>query len=335
MKDITKYQGVIPAFYACYDAEGNISTEGVKALTRHLIAKGVKGVYVGGSSGECIYQHVDERKAVLEAVMSEAKGKLTVIAHVGCNNTADSVELARHAESVGVDAIASIPPIYFHLPEYAIAKYWNDMSAAAPNTEFVIYNIPQLAGTGLTMSLLREMLKNPNVVAVKNSSMPTQDIQMFKDAGIAARGEGNFVVFNGPDEQFVSGRVIGADGGIGGTYAVMPELYLAMNEHINKGEIEAARAIQAQRYAAPGYEDVRCNAQLTAGQVRRICRMTPAAEQLLRASYETLGLSARAHDRILRVARTIADLSGKRLLDEDSLLEALQYRAQEKVDLTF
>ena len=224
MKDITKYQGVIPAFYACYDAEGNISTEGVKALTRHLIAKGVKGVYVGGSSGECIYQHVDERKAVLEAVMSEAKGKLTVIAHVGCNNTADSVELARHAESVGVDAIASIPPIYFHLPEYAIAKYWNDMSAAAPNTEFVIYNIPQLAGTGLTM--------------------PTQDIQMFKDAGIAARGEGNFVVFNGPDEQFVSGRVIGADGGIGGTYAVMPELYLAMNEHINKGEIEAARAIQ-------------------------------------------------------------------------------------------
>ena len=235
MKDLTKYCGVIPAFYACYDAEGNISTEGAKALTRHLIAKGVKGVYVGGSSGECIYQHPDERKKLLEAVMSEAKGKITVIAHVGCNNT---------AESVGVDAIASIPPIYFHLPEYAISKYWNDMSAAAPNTDFVIYNIPQLAGTGLTMSLLHEMLKNPNVVAVKNSSMPTQDIQMFKDAGIAARGEGSFVVFNGPDEQFVSGRVIGADGGIGGTYAVMPELYLAMNDHINKGEIEKARAIQ-------------------------------------------------------------------------------------------
>ena len=100
-------------------------------------------------------------------------------------------------------------------------------------------------------------------------------------------------------------------------------------------QVLAARAVQAQRYAAPGYEGVHCNAQLTAGQVRRICRMTPAAEQLLRASYETLGLSARAHDRILRVARTVADLAGKRLLDEDSLLEALQYRAQEKVELTF
>ena len=116
MKDIKKYQGVIPAFYACYDAEGNISTEGVKALTRHLIAKGVKGVYVGGSSGECIYQHVNERKAVLEAVMSEAKGKLTVIAHVGCNNTADSVELARHAESVPLQNTGTICPLLLPTP---------------------------------------------------------------------------------------------------------------------------------------------------------------------------------------------------------------------------
>lgn len=246
MKDHTKYQGVIPAFYACYGQDGSISAKGVKALTRHLIAKGVKGVYVGGSSGECIYQHPDERKAVLEAVMSEARGKITVIAHVACNNTADSVELAAHAEACGVDAIAAIPPIYFHLPEYAIAGYWNAMSAAAPHTEFVIYNIPQLAGTALTMSLLRTMLQNPNVVAVKNSSMPTQDIQMFKDAGIAARGQNGFVVFNGPDEQFVSGLAMGADGGIGGTYAVMPELFLKMYELVHKGEMDAARALQYQ-----------------------------------------------------------------------------------------
>jgi len=176
--------------------------------------------------------------------MSEAKGKITVIAHVACNNTADSVELAAHAEQCGVDAIAAIPPIYFHLPNYAIADYWNAMSAAAPNTEFVIYNIPQLAGTALTMPLLAEMLKNPNVVAVKNSSMPVQDIQMFKDAGIAARGKDGFAVFNGPDEQFVSGRVMGADGGIGGTYAVMPELFLKMNELLGKGDIATARHVQ-------------------------------------------------------------------------------------------
>lgn len=244
MRDIRKYQNVIPAFYACYDKHGEVSTDGVRALTRHLISKGIKGVYVGGSSGECIYQHVDERKKVLEAVMDEAKGELTVIVHVGCNNTADSVELAAHAQRVGADAIASIPPIYFHLPEYAIADYWNAMSQAAPELDFVIYNIPQLAGTALTMSLLQEMLKNPNVIAVKNSSMPTVDIHQFKAAGIKARGENGFVVFNGPDEQFVSGRAIGADGGIGGTYAVMPELYLKMDELIRANNLSDALTIQ-------------------------------------------------------------------------------------------
>lgn len=239
MRNIEKYQGIIPAFYACYDDDGNISEERTKSLTRHLIAKGVKGVYVCGSSGECIYQGKEERKRTLEAVMSEAKGKLTVIAHVACNNTADSCELAAHAESLGVDAIAAIPPIYFHLPEYAIAQYWNDISAAAPNTDFVIYNIPQLAGTTLTMPLFKTMLKNPNVIGVKNSSMPTQDIQMFKDEA----GEGH-VVFNGPDEQLVSGLAIGADGGIGGTYAVMPELYLWIFDAVKAGDIPRARAIQ-------------------------------------------------------------------------------------------
>lgn len=239
MKDLKKYQGVIPAFYACYDEKGEVSLERVRALARYLIGKGVNGLYVGGSSGECIYQGVEERKRALEAVMEEARGKVTVIAHVACNNTRDSRELAAHAESQGVDAIAAIPPIYFHLPEYAIAAYWNDISAAAPNTDFVIYNIPQLAGVALTLPLLREMRKNPNVIGVKNSSMPVQDIQMWRDEG----GD-NFVVFNGPDEQFVSGLAAGACGGIGGTYAVMPELFMKARTLLLEGKVENARQIQ-------------------------------------------------------------------------------------------
>lgn len=95
MRNLEKYKGVIPAFYAYYDKEGKISPEGVQALTKYFIEKGVKGVYVNGSSGECIYQSVEDRKIVLENVMKAAEGKLTVIAHVACNNTKDSMELAR------------------------------------------------------------------------------------------------------------------------------------------------------------------------------------------------------------------------------------------------
>ena len=242
MKDIQKYQGVFPAFYACYDHNGEIDPAAVRKLTAFLIQKGVKGLYVGGSSGECIYQSVPERKLLLENVMEAAQGRLTVIAHVACNNTRDSQELARHAESLGVDAIASIPPIYFRLPEHAIAKYWNDISAAAPNTDFIIYNIPQLAGVALTIPLLKEMLKNPNVIGVKNSSMPVQDIQMFKDEG--TKNGRPFVVFNGPDEQIISGLMMGADGGIGGTYGAMPELIVKLFELFYAGKREEARALQ-------------------------------------------------------------------------------------------
>lgn len=239
MRDLNKYKGVIPAFYACYDQNGNISPEGVQALTRYFVEKGVKGVYVNGSSGECIYQSVEDRKIVLENVMKAAEGKLTVINHVACNNTKDSMELAKHAQSLGVDAIAAIPPIYFRLPEHAIAKYWNDISSAAPNTDFVIYNIPQLAGVALTMGLFEKMRKNPKVIGVKNSSMPVQDIQMFKQAA----GE-DYIIFNGPDEQFISGYAIGAEGGIGGTYGAMPELFLKMEEFVKANEMEKARKLQ-------------------------------------------------------------------------------------------
>lgn len=237
--NLKKYEGVIPAFYACYDENGEVSPERVRASAQYHIDKGVQGVYVNGSSGECIYLSVEDRKLILENVMAVAKGKLTVIAHVACNNTKDSVELAKHAESLGVDAIAAIPPIYFRLPAYSIARYWNDMSKAAPNTDFIIYNIPQLSGTTLTRDLYAEMRKNPRVIGVKNSSMPTQDIQMF-----VADGGDDHIVFNGPDEQFISGRVIGAKAGIGGTYGVMPDLFLKLNELIKESDFETAKELQ-------------------------------------------------------------------------------------------
>lgn len=239
MRDLTKYHGVMPAFYGCYKDDGSISETRARALTRYLIESGVKGTYVGGSSGECIYQRPAERKKILETVVDEAAGRLTIIAHVACNNTEDSMELAAHAESVGVDAIASIPPIYFRLPDHAVAKYWNDISSAAPHTDFVIYNIPQLAGTALTVPLFKEMLKNPHVIGVKNSSMLETDIQEFKAAG----GD-DCIVFNGPDEQFIAGRIMGAQGAIGGTFGVMPKLYLKADALFKSGDLEQARRLQ-------------------------------------------------------------------------------------------
>lgn len=294
--NLKKYEGVIPAFYACYDENGEVSPERVRALTQYHIDKGVQGVYVNGSSGECIYLSVEDRKLILENVMAVAKGKLTVIAHVACNNTKDSVELAKHAESLGVDAIAAIPPIYFRLPAYSIARYWNDMSKAAPNTDFIIYNIPQLSGTTLTRDLYAEMRKNPRVIGVKNSSMPTQDIQMF-----VADGGDDHIVFNGPDEQFISGRVIGAKAGIGGTYGVMPDLFLKLNELIKESDFETAKELQ---YAINDviYKMVNGRANLYA-VIKEILRLNEKLDLgSVRAPLEPL------HEEDLTIAKEAAEL---------------------------
>ena len=235
---LSKYKGIIPAFYACYDEAGEISEERINKLSNYLYEKGVKGLYVGGSSGECIYQNLEERKATLKYVAKNVKGKLTLIAHVGAPSTRESIELAQYAEELGYDALSAIPPIYFQLPETAIEKYWTEIIDST-ELPFIIYNIPQTTGYNLSINLLGKLLKNEKIIGVKNSSMPVMDIERFK----AAANE-DFIVFNGPDEQYVAGRIIGADSGIGGTYGVMPELFLKAEKFVAAGNFTEARSIQ-------------------------------------------------------------------------------------------
>lgn len=238
--NLEKFRGVIPAFYACYDEQGNVSEEATKELGNHLYNKKVKGLYVGGSSGECIYQTLEERKETLRIVAENLRGKLTLIAHVGAPSTRDSVILAQYAAELGYDALSAIPPIYFKLPENSVYNYWSKIMDAT-DLPFIIYNIPQTTGFDLSISLLQKLRNNPKVIGVKNSSMPVMDIERFK----AAAGE-NFIVFNGPDEQFVAGRLIGADGAIGGTYGVMPELFLYADEFVKTNDFVHAREIQTK-----------------------------------------------------------------------------------------
>ncbi len=235
---LEKFKGIFPALYACYDDLGEISEERIKKLCNYLYGKRVKGLYVGGSSGECIYQSIEERKAVFKYVAETLKGKLTLIAHVGAPSTRDSIILAQYAEELGYDALSSIPPIYFKLPEESIYKYWTEIIDST-ELPFFIYNIPQTTGYSLSIDLFKRLLKNPKVKGIKNSSMPALDIERFKSIG----GD-DIIVFNGPDEQYISGRLVGADSGIGGTYGVMPELFLMAERFLTTGRIVEARNIQ-------------------------------------------------------------------------------------------
>jgi magnesium chelatase family protein len=90
--------------------------------------------------------------------------------------------------------------------------------------------------------------------------------------------------------------------------------------------VQAARDIQNQRFSGNGSSDIVCNADMRIGEVRQFCNLQPEGQSLMRAAMSQLNLSARAYHRILKLARTIADLSGSEEIQSPHLAEALQYR---------
>lgn len=238
MKNLNKFRGVFCALNAIYDKNDNIDTEKIKQLVKKYKSLGVKGVYACGSTGEGFLLSTEERKTVAEAVCEAAGNDFTVIVHIGCASTKESIELAKHAERIGADAVSAVPSVYYHLPEESVKLHWQSIIDSA-DIPFIIYNIPQLTGFNLSPHFLKEMAENEKVIGVKNSAEPVFLMERYRQAV----GD-DFIIFNGSDEQFLGGRLMGADAGIGGTYGCMPELFVALNKLINENRIDEAKELQ-------------------------------------------------------------------------------------------
>lgn len=236
--DVSKFRNVTVALNTPFAADGSVDVEAVKAVSRYFRDKGIRQMYVCGSTGEGFLLDTEERMLVAETVVKEVGQDMNIIVHVGCPDTRHACILAAHAEKIGAAATSAVPCVYYRPSEESVYRHWTAITEAA-DLPFFIYNIPQLTGFNLSMNLFGRMLENERVAGVKCSSDPAQDILRFKQAG----GK-DFIVFNGPDEQFVAGRLLGADAGIGGTYGAMPELYLKMDELIGRGEWEKAAQVQ-------------------------------------------------------------------------------------------
>lgn len=238
MTDLNKFRGVFCALNAIYDKDDNIDRDKMKQLVKVYKSLGVRGVYACGSTGEGFLLSTEERKQVAAAVKEAAGDDFTVIVHVGCASTKESIELAKHAQSIGADAVSTVPSVYYHLPAESVKLHWESIINAT-DVPFIIYNIPQLTGFDLSPAMLGEFAKNEKIIGVKNSAEPVYLMERYrKTAG------DDFIIFNGSDEQFVGGRIMGADAGIGGTYGCMPELFVALDNLVNENRIEEAKVLQ-------------------------------------------------------------------------------------------
>lgn len=233
-------QGVMPALLTPFNQQQQVDTDSLRRLVRFNVEQGVDGLYVGGSTGEAFLQSIQEREQVLEIVAEEAKGKVTLIAHVGAISTQESQTLGAAAHRYGFDAVSAVTPFYYPFSFNEHCDHYRAVIDSSGGLPMVVYNIPALSGVKLTLDQIATLISLPGVGALKQTSGDLYEMEKIR------RAHPELVLYNGYDEIFASGLLAGADGGIGSTYNVMGWRYLAIKRAIQEGDVSRAMQLQSE-----------------------------------------------------------------------------------------
>ena len=233
-------RGVMAALLTPFDGQQKLDKESLRRLVRFNLRQGVDGLYVGGSTGEAFVQSGTERQEVLEIVAEEAKGKMTLIAHVGCVSTLESQQLARAAVGYGYDAVSAVTPFYYPFSFEEHCAHYQAIIESADGLPMVEYNIQALSGVKLTLVQINTLVTLPGVGALKQTSGDLFQMEQIR------RAHPDLVLYNGYDEIFASGLLAGADGGIGSTYNIMGWRYQGMVAALKVGDVAKAQQLQCE-----------------------------------------------------------------------------------------
>lgn len=230
----SQIRGILPALVTPFDASGEFAEAAFEKLLERVYRTGVDGVYVCGSTGEGLLQSVAQRKRVTESAVRNSPREKQVIVHTGAHRTADAVELTRHAAGLGVTAVSSLPPAGAYSFD-EIRAYYRAL-ATASDVPFLVYYFPAFAAAITNVAQILELCSLPNVVGLKFTDHDLYRLTRLRNAGA--------VVFNGYDEVLVAGLLMGANGGIGTFYNLIPELFVEVHRLAGAGQWTEARATQ-------------------------------------------------------------------------------------------
>ena len=234
MKD---FSGMYAALLTAFNKDGSINYEATGMLAERNIQKGLKGMYVAGSSGEAMMMSEEERVSLLEYVSRLNKGRVTLIAHVGSTSTDAAIRMAKRAAELGYDAVSAVAPYYYSFSGEAIRGYYTDILNAT-DLPMLIYNFPASGGFDCMLSLVSDMIDNKKLMGVKHTTVNLFELERFKHM------KRPLTVFNGFDEMLIGGLSMGADGGIGSTYNFLQDDMLAIYAAFKKGDLKKAMEVQ-------------------------------------------------------------------------------------------
>ena len=235
-------QGLIAATYTPMHDDESLNLDVVAPLTDRLIADGVSGLYVCGSTGEGVSLSTDEREQVAQAYVNAAADRVPVVVQVGHNSLTESRRLARHAQQIGVAAISANAPSYFKVSDVdVLIDCMAKTVSAAPDLPFYYYHIPTLTGAAVDMVALLQRAGDriPNLAGIKFTDTRFDVFQRC-----TAEQDGRFTMLWGSDEMLLSALAVGAGGAVGSTYNIAAPQYRQVIDAFDRGDLDAARAAQ-------------------------------------------------------------------------------------------
>lgn len=239
--------GLIAAPYTPFRPNGELAADVIAAQAAMLAHNDVSGAFICGTTGEGVSLTLEERQQAATAWRRAAPPQLKLVVHVGHLSLGDSCALARHAQEIGADAIATIAPSFFKPAGTAELVAWcRTIAAAAPKLPFYYYHMPAMTGVNIPVAdfLAAAGDQIPTLVGIKFTHENLFDYQ--RSGGFAG---GKYAMLFGRDEILLAGLSLGAAGAVGSTYNLAAPLYLKLMKAFAAGDIATARAEQARAQA--------------------------------------------------------------------------------------
>ncbi|MBR4353884.1 MAG: dihydrodipicolinate synthase family protein [Kiritimatiellae bacterium] len=234
-----KLKGLVAAAHTPFNPDGSVNLALIPKQAETLIKQKVVGVYISGTTGEGICCSIEERKAVFDAWVKAAKGKLILIAHIGALALPDVQELGAYAVKCGMDATSIVPPNFFKPGSIdALVAYLKEALKTSEKLPFYYYHTG-MSGVNFDMQKFLEAAdgKIKNLAGIKFNY---PDLYMFQRCQRCCGGK--YDITWGVDEWFSGAVAIGAESAIGSTYNYSAGIYYKIWEAVKKGDIAKAKA---------------------------------------------------------------------------------------------
>ena len=233
--------GLVPPLVTPLLDNETVDIESLERLIEHLIAGGVHGLFVLGTTGEEQSLSYKVRETMIRESCRINAGRLPILVCITDTSIVESIKLANVAKECGADGLVSAPPYYFATGQPELAQFYEELVPQLPLPVF-LYNMPSHAKVSFAPTTVARLAKMPQVVGLKDSSA---NAVYFQSVMYAVRKVNpNFAMFCGPEE--ITGELVlmGADGGVNGGANMFPELYVAMYNAAKAHDIKTLVSLQ-------------------------------------------------------------------------------------------